>query len=377
MGSEQWVLRDANWSPDFPTTALDATHLYEISRPGPVDGVIGINLKGVEMLIAGLEPLDVQGLPEPITAANVSQILRESWNPSQDTSLASEDWRTRKQFIGVVMRAALDKILDGKANWKYLGMETIDALNQRQILIHTNSEADILGQLQWNGALLPGKGDYLMIVDANVGFNKSNVLVSESLNYQVALLPNGRGRAVVELNYIHQGNLMDIACTQFIPYDKNITYEKLIHTCYYDYLRLITPRGSQLVKASKLPVPGKYLISGMSTDGKAETFLGDPSRRTVFSQFFVVKYGGQLQTRFEYDLPMVVNDIDGQKQYTLTIQKQAGASAMPIKVTLTLPDRARLLSTKPSPAAQSGTSLEFYLRLDVDQQIEIVYAPAP
>jgi hypothetical protein len=170
---------------------------------------------------------------------------------------------------------------------------------------------------------------------------------------------------------------MDIACTQFIPYDKNITYDKLIHTCYYDYLRLIVPRGSQLVEASKLPVPGKYLLSGVNTDGKAETFNDDPSDRTIFSQFFVVEYGRQLQTRFEYNLPAVLTDIDGQKKYTLTIQKQAGVSAMPIKVTLTLPDRARLLSTKPSPTAQSGTSLEFNLRLDVDQQIEIVYAPAP
>ncbi len=33
MGSEQWVFRDANWSPDFPTTALEAIQLYQVSRP--------------------------------------------------------------------------------------------------------------------------------------------------------------------------------------------------------------------------------------------------------------------------------------------------------------------------------------------------------
>ena len=91
MGSEQWVLRDANWSPDFPTTALEAISLYQISRPEKVDGVIGVNLKGIEMLVTGLEPLDVPGLPEPLTAANVVQILRESWNPSQDIGLSSAD----------------------------------------------------------------------------------------------------------------------------------------------------------------------------------------------------------------------------------------------------------------------------------------------
>ena len=381
MGSEQWVLRDANWSPDFPATALDAIHLYQISRPEQVDGVIGVNLKGIEMLIAGLEPLDVPGLPEPVTAANVSQILRETWNPSQDTSRSSEDWRswysTRKQFIGVVMRAAIDKLLAGKANWTQLGLETIDAFSQRQLMIYTSPEADMLRQLRWDGALRSSVGDYLMVVDANVGFSKTNLLVSESLNYQVTLLPDGTGRAVVGLNYAHQGTGTDVACTQIIPYDENVTYDKLIHTCYYDYLRLVVPRGSQLREATAHPVPGKYLLSGVVTDGKAETLNGDPSGWTMFGQFFVVEYGKQLQTRFEYDLPVVVTDAAGQKRYTLLLQKQSGTDAMPVKVMLTLPAGARLVSASPSPTVQSGAVLEFDLRLDVDQQIEVVYALAP
>lgn len=381
MGSEQWVLRDTNWSPDFPTTALDAIHLYQISRPEQVDGVIGMNLKGIEMLIAGLEPLDVPGLSEPVTAANVSQILRETWNPSQDTSGSSEDWwswySTRKQFIGVVMRAAIDKLLAGKANWKQLGLETIDAFSQRQLMIYTSPESDMLRQLRWDGALRSSVGDYLMVVDANVGFNKTNVLVSENLNYQVTLLPDGTGRAVVGLNYAHQGTRTDVVCTQIIPYDENITYDKLINTCYYDFLRLVVPRGSQLREATAHPVPGKYLLSGVVNDGKAETLRDDPSGWTMFGQFFVVEYGKQLLTRFEYDLPVVVTDAAGQKRYALLLQKQSGTDAMPVKVKLILPARARLISASPSPTVQSGTVLEFDLQLDVDRQIEVIYALAP
>jgi len=381
MGSEQWVFRDANWSPDFPATALDAISLYQVSRPGQVDGVIGVNLKGIEMLIAGLEPLDVPGLPEPVTAANVSQILRETWNPSQDTSRSSADWLSwysaRKQFIGVVMRAAIDKLLAGKANWAQLGLETMDAFSQRQLMIYTSPEAELLRQLRWDGALRSSTGDYLMIVNANVGFNKVNVLVSESLNYQVALLPDGTGRAVVGLNYAHQGTRTDILCTQVIPFDQNITYDKLIHTCYYDYLRLIVPRGSRLNNATAHPVPGNYLLSGVAADGKAKTLQDDLDDRTMFGQFFLVEYGKQLQTRFEYNLPVVVTDAAGQKRYALLLQKQSGTDAMPVKVKLTLPARARLVSASPSPTVQSGAVLEFDLRLDVDQQIEVVYALAP
>ena len=275
------------------------------------------------------------------------------------------------------MHAALDKLLAGKANWTKLAQETIDTLNQRQLMIYTVPEADVLRQLRWDGALRSSAGDYLMVVDANVGFDKTNLFVSESLNYQVTLLPDGTGHAVVELDYVQQGTGTDVVCTQIVRYDKNVTYDKLTHTCYYDYLRLIVPRDSQLRAATAHPVPGKYLLSGVAADGNAETLHDDLHDRTIFGQFFVVEYGKQLPTHFEYDLPVVVTDAAGQKRYTLLLQKQSGTDAMPVKVKLTLPAQARLVSASPSPSAQSGTVLEFDLRLDVDRQIEVVYALTP
>ena len=179
------------------------------------------------------------------------------------------------------------------------------------------------------------------------------------------------------LDYAHQGTRTDVVCTQVVPYDKNVTYDKLTHTCYYDYLRLVVPRGSQLREAIAHPVPGKYLLSGLVTDGKAETLRDNPTGWTMFGQFFLVEYGKQLLTRFEYDLPVVVTDAAGQKRYVLLLQKQSGTDAMPVKVKLTLPAGARLVSVSPSPTLQSGAVLEFGLRLDVDRQIEVVYALAP
>jgi hypothetical protein len=97
----------------------------------------------------------------------------------------------------------------------------------------------------------------------------------------------------------------------------------------------------------------------------------------MFAQFFVVEYGKQLLTRLEYDLPVVVTDVARQKWYTLLLQKQPGTNAMQIAVKLTLPAQARLVSSNLIPANRSGDTLEFDLSLDVDQQLEIVYAPAP
>jgi len=379
MSSEQWVFRDANWSPDFPTTGRDAIYLYQIGRPGQIDGVIGINLKTIQILMPGLEPLQVEGFAEPVTAENVIRLLQEAWNPNlnaPDAPKSAGDWiMTRKRFASAFARAAMDKVLSGKANWSRLGLGTINAIRQRQITLYIiGQESALVAKLGWDGALLPNDGDYLMVVDSNIGYSKANAIVSEQVDYRVSLAPSGTGRAVVTITYMHQGKQSGVICTPQVPYDASITYEKMIHRCYLDYLRLYVPPGSKLRTATAHLVPGEYLLSGKPADGKAET-LAEEVNRTVFGQFFVVEYGKQLQTRFEYDLPVVIKDVDTGKQYTLSFQKQSGTDAMPVKVILTLPPGAQIISAVPSPTAQTTDTLEFALQLDSDQQVRVIFAP--
>lgn len=330
------------------------------------------------MLIAGLGPLDVPDLPEPVTAANFGSIIQETWNPppGMDSSTVKAWLSSRKQSLGLILKTAMEKLLSGNANWTQLGRGLMDALDQRQLLVYTIPEANELKQLHWDGSLLSSQGDYLMVVDANLGYNKVNPLINEEVNYKATLLPDGTGHAVLELNYIHQGKKKDIVCRQ-PSFLSAVTYEFLVNTCYYDYLRLILPSGSRLLQATAHPVPGDYFLSGKAADGQAEMSRDDLLNRAVLDQFFVVEYGKQLRTHFEYDLPTVVRDVGGEKQYTLVVQKQPGTDAIPVKVVVTLPPGARLISSNPVPTASSGAGLEYDLRLDVDRQIDVVYTLAP
>jgi hypothetical protein len=333
------------------------------------------------LLFSGLGSLDVQGWPEPITSNNISRILKESWNPPQDISNNWEElraWRlNRKQFVEVILHTAMDKLLAGEADWRQLGQGIIDALNQRQLMIYSIPEANELKQLGWDGSLRSSAGDFLMIVDANVGFNKVNSIINESANYQVRISPDGTGHAVVELTYEHQGTGTNVHCTQMVVYDENITYEKMMQECYYDYLRLIVPLGSKLIQAIAHPAPGEYFLNGLTADGEATTLQDGLHDWTVFGQFFVVDYGKQLLTRLEYDLPVVVRDAARQKRYTLLLQKQPGTDAMRVNIKMTLPAGTRLVSTSLKPVTSSRDTLEFEVHLDIDRQLEVVYAPAP
>jgi hypothetical protein len=251
-----------------------------------------------------------------------------------------------------------------------------DALLQRQVMIYsTGPEAAELARIKWDGAVRSDPGDFLMLVDANVGYGKVNPLIDQRADYRVILSPDGTGRAVVTVDYKHLGAQTGVTCTPQVPYNADVTYDKMMQRCYYDYLRLMVSRGSRLVSSTARLVPGAYLLSGQTADGKA-TAQPDEAGRSVFGQFFVVEYGQSLQTRIEYDLPVVVMDESGYCRYLLTLQKQSGTGDLPIKVTLALPVGAHLLAASPRPVVRSGASLEFDLKLDMDRQLEVKYALA-
>jgi len=91
MGSEQWVYAMPTGHRIFLQPHLRRSPFIRF-RDRESGRRNWREFERIEMLVAGLEPLDVPGLPEPLTAANVVQILRESWNPSQDIGLSSADW---------------------------------------------------------------------------------------------------------------------------------------------------------------------------------------------------------------------------------------------------------------------------------------------
>jgi hypothetical protein len=377
MGSEIWLFRDANWSPDFPTSAQQAAYFYEYGQDIPsIDGVIALDQRAVELLLGGLDKVYLPGVEEPITSANVNQFMQEAWNPDPDeSSQTGEWWIKRKDFIGQLAFAILQRVETdpGSVSWIQIAKGLYQALNERHLLIFVK-EADTqraLAHIGWDGSLRESAGDYLMVVDANVGFGKANALISQRLNRRVILNTDGTASSELTVTYKHQGQREGIRCQHLTRYTMDITYEALIHRCYYDYLRVYVPSGGVLRAATPLPTPGEYLIRGEPTDGLATT--SSEAGKTVFAQFFVVEYGQTLTTRFEYDLPQVVQPKGRQNSYTLLIQKQAGTDAVPVSLTVVLPPDADLVTATPPPQTVDGNTLTFGLRLETDVIVEVTY----
>lgn len=375
MGATLWVFRDANWSPDFPTTARKAIELYTVARPASIDGVIALNQNVIEELVAGLGSLRVDPAQPPITASTLRAYLRRAWAPDGQSSVA-EWYVQRKDFIARVMQAMLDRLLNDPQplDWRALTEALQAALQQRDLLVWLVDPAlnTPLAANGWDGSLAPTSGDYLMIVDSNVGFNKANAANRQSIEYTVTIEADGNSTAQLTLTYTQTGQPIDQCRHELIPYTLELTYDELVQQCYWNYRRVLAPMGSALLEASPHPTGPGQLITGRVTDGSTAT--GVELDRTSFSTLLIAPRGETISSALRYALPPGIVTTDGREHtYRLRVQKQSGAGDWPLTISIRWPAGWQLLHSQPPPSSVTDRSAAYDLTLDRDQSLSLSF----
>ena len=322
MGIELIFLRDANWSPDFPTTAQLARSLYAQDAGEQVNGVVSIDLRAVELLITALGPIQVPGEEEPVTGANLVRRLQEFWDrpPGTEENIDSnfkEWWKQRKDFMPLIAKAALQRIEDGAYNPLALAAAVRQALDERAVQIWMDDPvvARQLAAQRWNGALFPDAGaDYLALVDTNMGYNKVDAVITRAMDYQVRWT-QGAGapaEAILAVTYRHPARAPGVECIAKSEYGQ--TYTDMIERCYFNYVRLYVPAGSELVS-----------ITGVTED----SVVSRPGERgtQVFAGYFVLQPGYQHTVTFTYRLPPGLTP----GTYRLVAQRQSGVGPVVLR----------------------------------------------
>jgi hypothetical protein len=279
-----------------------------------------------------------------------------------------------KAYIGRLANAMLAKVQSNSANLDLWALASAfrRALNERHLLLAIPDAAQLVGRRGWDGAVQPGPSDFLMVVDTNMGYNKVNAHVSESISYTVDLSDPSAPAATATIHYAHGLNDQK-PCVQFDDAPADGGYAGWMRRCYYDYLRVLAPHGSRLTDSTTQPVPDAWMDSGVGDDG-AVTLADGVAGTGEMSTFQVIPFGQQRDTVLQYRLPAAVLTRDAQGwHYQLHIQKQAGTGALPFAVDLRLPARATLVDAVPLPAARTGGSLHFAGSLSEDQVISITF----
>ncbi|MCJ7736742.1 MAG: DUF4012 domain-containing protein [Anaerolineae bacterium] len=370
MAIDLWVFRDSNWSPDFPTAADRAISLYRPGYPVEIDGVIGIDQIGVQMLVGAIGSLELPGAAEPVTGDSFFDYIHDAWAPD-DGKLDGEWWQQRKSFMADVAAAVLARVDSGDLDTVTVAKAALAMLETRHLQIYLlgASAEEFLTEQRWNGALRESSGDFLMIAEANLGYNKVSANVARSMSYEIDLrdpMPHAR----VNLIYDHLGQKSE-ACVPEISYD--LSYVEMMDRCYWAYTRLLVPQGALLLDASETPIAAEKLITGVAWPGQADVTAVDPY--TAFGLGFLLPTTASQQLTYAYQLPASVVQRTSEPRFTyhLLIQKQAGVLTQDVDVVLRLPRNAVVLGVHPGATANQDGVLLFEVQSETDIEISVDY----
>ena len=314
------------------------------------------------------EDTNVDGGPYALTATFIAEdgtverfeatfpVLTHNWATAGSGEILGTWWRHRKDFMGHTIQSAAQKVLQepSEVPWLDLALELRALLAKRHIQAYA-AQPDLqalLASRGWSGELVDSPGDYLLVVDSNMGYNKVSDRIDQLITYEVEL-SGEQARSRLVLNYENLSEETQEPCDKFKQYVP--TYEQLVEGCYWDYVRIYVPRGAELISSSGADEP----IS-----------VYDELERTVLAAYFLVRPGERRTLQFEYLLPLYVLS---ESEYTLYLQKQAGTRGVPIEIHVSDPSGHLQHRAGPEPDRSSETMLEYRLTLVYDHELSIDY----
>lgn len=389
MMAEILLFRDSNWFTNFPTTVDWAKFLYSYTRSKELDGVISIDQHVVEELLGIVGPIDVIGVIEPISADNVLTYMRSAKENTPPPGVSAKEWN-RKQFISWLADPLINKLLAGDSqNWRSLSQLLIQLLDEKHILLQSNDPelSALLAKRGWDGAVrAEPNSDFLMVVDSNVGFNKTNALMQTEIDYAVDLADPNRPTADLTITLTNNSRISPESSAECIqaggdirdmPLDQR---KYLMNDCYWSYLRVYSPVETKLISSTPQEIPQKWPLREQiippHTDVLDENIVGVQP----FGTLLVVPIGQTLQISFNFQLPaaVVTTDKAGKTfKYTLKIQKQPGTLAVPLTLHLVLPPGMAIKNAPAGLLRAQQAREEWILKTNLkeDALIEINFQP--
>ena len=337
----RWEMQDANWYPDWPTSAEKVAWFIEKSGHSSVDGVIAMQATTLVKLLEALGPIDFPEYGVILNSENVIDEMQKEVELNYD-----KQENQPKKYVAELVPKVLDRILSANGAELIKILSLVKSEIQEKNLLFYFRDLSVNDQFiarLWEPTMLSSGMDYLSVVHANIGGGKTDGVINQTYNYTVTI--SDEGEALVDLEIIrrHEG-------------DPNDVFEKVNNV---DYARVYAPEGSELISFEGVKPPpldmyevaesyfardfqldqieGKVII-----DEKSGTRVTQEFGKTVFGNWLQVDAGNTLFARVKYKLPFKVGPFDMMNPdvmsgYSLIIQKQVGARAIAYSVSLKYP----------------------------------------
>jgi hypothetical protein len=339
------VPRDANWYPDFPTSAKIVSDLYTLSTDTTIDGVIAFDQSTVIGLLDVIGEIEVTGVEEKISAQNVENYMWDAWGQELETGFTIDWWKHRKDFMKNMGSTLLSEIenMQNPQEIVSLGIAVEQLIKSGHLNIYVDNQSvqSLLNDLGWDGSLKQTSSDFLSVVDSNIGFNKMDGVIERKIKYQVDLRDLSTPKAQIVISYTNPVE-KDIACIHEPNYGEGY-YEDMQQRCYWNYWRVYVPIGTKLLKVTAPQITKDKLLSA---DGwnQNDVIQSEENGYQVFEGMLVLPTHSTQEIILDVVLPKSVLDVksDGTYFYEVLIQKQHGVNLFDFNLEVLFPENTMI-----------------------------------
>jgi hypothetical protein len=375
----RWYLWDANWWPDWPTSAQKIMWFYEQSDGSTVDGVISLTPDVVMKLLAVTGPVVLDDEARTtVTADNFLEVVQTF------AEQKAEQTNTPKAIIGELMDKLITKLAlnQDKNTWLKIVGVIENSLNEKQLLLYFNDETleNKVAELGWDGKIKDTAGDYVAVINTNINGGKSDKSIKQTVELTTNILSDSSVVDHLKIIRDHQGR----------------PDEPFSGVRNYNWVRVYVPLGSKLIEAEGFKAPSRNSFEAVEANSETdpdltnenEAEVHDPSgtwiyregNKTVFANWSIVDPGEATVINLSYKLPFKLSgrilepnwltkitdafNLSAEAslyRYSLLVQKQSGANNSEIRYKLEVPSSYEVAWSYPEKGSND------YLVQDTDR----------
>ena len=303
INAHVWLLRDVSWDPDFPTTAQTAIDMYRLGQRQNVDGVIALNQWALLNLIQGFGEIPSPNDANPMTHRNLLTKLEEGTD------------KYGRAYIDLALQGILDTLEKPTSPTALIRLASSiqSSFESKDLLVYMKDPAhqSVIKEIGWDGGVKNERGDYIYVVDSNVGWSKSDRHIERKIEYLVDLRKSPKPRVNLTIGYKNHSGPTSPSCEPQWAH-RGTDYSQLKNACYWNYWRVYVPFGSKLLSSTKLQLPKHSVAAqiGKGTPGENSIKISANHNKTIYSGLIDIEAGeSRKSTSFMSCLTVRTNTI--------------------------------------------------------------------
>jgi hypothetical protein len=255
--TNNWRMRDSNYSPDFTISAAKAAWFLQKQKGPSVDTVIAVNQSFMASLLELTGPIQLESLQKPLDKSNYQLVL----SFIIESKLSGVE--NPKEILGELIPAFQSKLLTN-ASLEDIFKTFLQGFSDKKLFIFSRNEnvQKVLDEFNISGRipLTNPKEDYLNVIATSIGGNKSDRYINQSIKHNTLIKKDGtiRNEVIIKRRHTWTGASFEEIRKMLAEFGYNDLPDQVASILGAGtnkaYIKVYVPEGSILVDAEGIVI---------------------------------------------------------------------------------------------------------------------------